>query len=196
MQRINLKEYKNELREVAKEYRLSLSPEEKGEMDRAVLGNVLRLRQYKKYGTLFIYVSTPIEVGTREIIASALAAGKKVAVPRCIPGKYEMTFHYIESLDDLHPGAFSVDEPDEKLPVAEFNEDSLMILPALVVDRAGYRIGYGKGYYDRYMSGFSGPTAGLCYSENFVGKIHHGRYDYPVDVIVTQSGICSATAKK
>ncbi|HIZ83039.1 MAG TPA: 5-formyltetrahydrofolate cyclo-ligase [Firmicutes bacterium] len=189
MRPIDIRQYKNELRLKYKAGRRAMPPEEKARLDGLITEKVGRLYQYKNCRTLFIYVSTDIEVDTRAIIRRALAEGKRVAVPRCIPGTRRMEFHYIDSLEQLQPGAFSVLEPDESRPVARDFSSSLMIVPALSLDNRGYRLGYGKGYYDRYIAEFTGPTAGICYAADCRRHMYHGRFDRPVDVIVTDRGI-------
>ena len=196
MNPVNLREYKQQLRQEAKARRGALDPEEKARMDGAVAQNVLRLWQYKRAGRVFLYLATPLEVETRFILRSALDAGKEVAVPRCIPGTREMRFHFISSLGQVEPGAFGVEEPPASAPVADPAAGGLMLVPALMIDRRGYRLGYGKGYYDRYIAGFAGRTVGLCYSRDFAGTIRHGRFDLPVDVVVTERGICAVDGER
>ena len=195
MRQINLREYKNQLRSEIKEYRGSLPCEQKAQMDEAVFSNILRMREYKSSGTIFVYVSTDIEVDTRQIIIHALQNGKKVAVPRCIDGTREMLFHYITSFDDLESGTFGVEEPKETCEIAVGSPSDLMLVPALIIDYDGFRIGYGKGYYDRYIAQFTGRLAGLCYNDNFKRQIHRGRFDIPVNVIVTDTGIRTVRRK-
>ncbi len=168
-----------------------MEPELKSALDRAVADNVRRLREYRPAKTLLIYVSTPIEVDTKLIIERAWEDGKRVAVPRCIPNTRDMEFHYITSFSDLSPGAFSVPEPDESLPVVTDFSECLMIVPGMQFDMNGYRLGYGKGYYDRYMVRFEGISAGICYSSELKTFMHHGRYDRSVDIIVTDKKIKS-----
>ena len=187
MYRIDLREYKNKLRESAKEYRHSLSSEDKLILDNGILKNVLKLREYKSCDILYIYVSTEIEVDTKNIINSALKEGKKVAVPRCIPNTRKMMFHYIENFSQLEVGSFNVLEPPETLPEAKEYKNSLMIVPAMIIDKFGFRLGYGKGYYDRYIADYSGITAGICYSNNVKYKIKHGKYDKKLDYIITEN---------
>lgn len=192
MNPVNLREYKQLLRDEARARRRALDPEEKARMDAGVFENVRRLWQYKRAGRIFLYLATPLEVETRHILLTALNEGKEVAVPRCIPGTRHMCFHLISSLEEVRPGAFGVEEPLETAPVADPGRGGLMLVPALTIDRRGYRLGYGRGYYDRYIAGFSGQTAGLCYSRDFVRSIRHGRFDLPVDVVVTEKGIRTA----
>ena len=196
MRPIDIRQYKNELRASIKQRRSEMPSLEKEKLDAGVAKNVFRLYQYRSAQTLLIYVSTAIEVDTFKIIEGALKDGKKVAVPRCIPDTRLMEFHYIDSVEQLSPGTFGVLEPDEALPIVEDFEGCLMLLPALALDYSGYRLGYGKGYYDRYLSRFTGACVGMCYSENLRRHMYHGRYDRPVDVIVTEKAIKTISNKR
>ena len=142
---------KGELRTRFKTLRREMDPQVKAEKDAAILKRLLELPEYKAATLVLTYVSTAIEVDTLELIRRALAEGKRVAVPYCIPGKIDMLFCEIFSLDDLTPGSFGVLEPDpEKQPVLREFSDSVCVLPGLGFDLEGYRLGYGKGYYDRF----------------------------------------------
>ena len=189
MRPLDIRIYQTELRQAARARRAAMPPEVKAAADKAVENNVRRLYQYRGAGTIMVYVSTAIEISTRGIIENAWADGKKVAVPRCIPGTREMQFHYITSFDELAPGTFSVLEPDEHLPVVENFNRCLMLVPGFVYDRFGYRLGYGKGYYDRYISRFTGVTVGLCYEHEVTYRLQHGRFDRPVGTILTEKRI-------
>ncbi len=196
MRPIDIREYKAELRNTLKEERRNMDKTVKDELDGGVTKNVFRLYQYRSAKTILVYVSTAIEVDTFKIIEGAWRDGKRVAVPRCIPDTRLMEFHYIESFDDLSPGTFGVLEPNKSLPVIDDFSGCLMLLPALSIDYLGYRLGYGKGYYDRYMSRFNGACAGICYSHNIRRHMYHGRYDRPVDVIVTEKWIKDVSARR
>lgn len=196
MQSVDLRVYKSELRTEKRSKRKNLDPELKKALDNGITKNVRKLYQYKSCDTVMSYVSTAIEVNTENIIKNAWADGKKVAVPRCIPGTKNMEFYYINSFDDLEKGSFSLLEPKTHLPKAPCGESCLMLLPAFMADYSGYRLGYGMGYYDRYMSGFSGKSAVLCYSSDVCGNLKHGRYDRSSEVIVTEKWIRTVTANK
>lgn len=189
MRPIDIRIYKTEIRERVKQSRRDLIPEDKEKLDRSIAENVRRLYQYKNSTTLLCYVSTPIEVDTINIIKNAWKDGKRVAVPRCIPDTRLMDFHYITSLDQLSEGMFRVLEPDKSLPIVNNFDECLMLVPALAYDRRGYRLGYGKGYYDRYMSKFTGATVGLCYSSDVRYHLYHGKFDRAVDTLVTDKWI-------
>lgn len=194
MRPLDIRKYKQDIREKSRTRRQNTPPQIREEQDRRISENVRRLHQYTPCDTILIYMSTPIEVDTKRIIENAWADGKRVAVPRCIPDTRLMEFHYIESFSDVAPGMFGVLEPREELPIVTDFEGCLMIVPAMQFDINGYRLGYGKGYYDRYMSRFQGVSAGLCYIEELRRHMYHGRYDKPVDIIVTDR--CIRTCKK
>ncbi len=162
-----------------------MSPELKKELDGRITRRVTSLHQYQSAKTLMIYASTAIEVDTFEIINRAFEDGKRVALPRCIEGTRNMEFHYIESIDDLERGTFNVLEPKESLPRVTDYSDVLMVVPALSLDSFGYRLGYGGGYYDRYLARYDFVTVGICYAEDYIYRMLHGRYDCPLGLIVT-----------
>ena len=196
MRPLEIRNHKIELRAKLKQERRELDPAEKRLMDGKIAENVRKLHQYKRCTTLLIYVSTPIEVDTRAIIENAWQDGKRVAVPRCITETREMTFHYIQSFDDLAPGTFNVPEPSADSEKVTDYSGCLMIVPGFMFDLRGYRLGYGMGYYDRAMSSFIGPSAGICYSKYVKYHMPNGRYDRAVDILVTENWIRTQKAQK
>ncbi|MEE0928451.1 MAG: 5-formyltetrahydrofolate cyclo-ligase [Acutalibacteraceae bacterium] len=195
MRPIDIRKYKQELRLACRQRRGEMDPARKTELDGCIAANVRKLKEYRPSGTLLIYMSTPIEVDTVEIIKNAWADGKRVAIPRCIPDTRDMEFHYIDSFEQVSPGAFSVLEPDPTLPIVTDFSGCLMIVPGMQFDMKGYRIGYGKGYYDRYMVRFTGISAGICYSDELKPFMYHGRFDRKVDIVVTDKRIKTCNSK-
>lgn len=189
---IDIRPLKKQLRVEAREMRRALSPEKKRSLDRKIKNKLLNLWAVREADAILCYVSTDIEVDTREFITALLQMGKPVAVPRCEGEKSNMNFYYINSLDELLPGSFGVDEPE---PVTEHmvtqTEKTLCVVPAFMFDKSGYRLGYGKGYYDRYLSRYKGSTIGICYNDNLKDELFHGKYDRTVDMIVTEKTILS-----
>lgn len=186
MARVDIREVKKKLRTEFKDRRRSMPFEEKNKKDMAILSRVLKLPEYGESETILTYVSTDIEVDTKALIEQALLDGKTVAVPRCTPGKIDMKFYVIRSLDDLAPGAFGVLEPIlKRCRELKKLEGSICILPGLGFDIQGYRLGYGKGYYDRFLSKYEGKNIGVCYNVCLKSLLPHGRYDKMVDVLVT-----------
>lgn len=186
----NIKEIKINLRARYRQFREQLEPGKKSTMDLTIRNRLFALKEYGKADTVFTYVSKPIEVDTFTVISAAFSDGKKVAVPRCVPGTYDMEFYFIRSLDDLETGSFGVLEPvpSRCVPVPK-TATGLCVVPGLCFDSQGYRLGYGKGYYDRFLSEFQGTTVGICYSGCIQWNLPHGYYDKPVDVLITEKYI-------
>lgn len=183
----DIRPIKAELRQKYRSLRQSMTQEIKDKCDSDIAAQVRRLWQYSRNRVLLVYVSTPIEVDTRRIIRNALEDGKKVAVPRCVPDTRNMEFYYIDSLDDLQPGAFGVLEPTPNPECLYYEQDGgLCLVPAFSYDWQGFRLGYGKGYYDRFLSRFNGNMVGICYSDCVQRSLPHGRYDRPVELLVTE----------
>lgn len=183
----DIREYKKHMRERNKKIRLALPPDKKRAKDEKICDRVRKLPEYKACKTMLCYVSTDAEVATHTLIECAIADGKTVAVPYCVKGTRDMRFYRIASIGELSPGTFGVLEPvpDGSKLVADFS-GSICILPGLAFDMAGFRLGYGGGYYDRFLSQkYSGTTVGICYSECALTSIRHGRYDMPCDMLVT-----------
>ena len=183
----NIKELKIGLRRQYRAFRENLDPVRKAEMDAAILRRVQKLSVYRRNSVLLTYVSKPIEVDTLHLIQDAIAQHKRVAVPRCVPGTREMEFYFIRSLAELSPGMFGVLEPSpEKSRKLGDLRHGLCIVPGLCFDAQGYRLGYGKGYYDRFLSRFEGQTVGICYKGCVPWNLPHGYFDRPVDLLVTE----------
>lgn len=184
---INIKTEKDRLRKKYREIRRSYSEEQKKKYDSQILRRLLSLYQYKKSSLILTYVSKDIEVDTIMLIDRALNDGKRVAAPKCLAGTRKMDFYYISSLADLETSTFGVLEPIvEKCERVEDFSDSLCIVPGMSFDVRGFRLGYGKGYYDRFLTDYPGGTAGLCYSECVKWTLPNGKYDRAVEVLVTE----------
>ena len=187
---IDIRPLKKKLRAEAREMRRSMSPDKKSSFDRKIKNKLLNLWSVREAKAVLCYVSTDIEVDTREFINALLQMGKRVAVPRCEGEKSNMNFYYINSLDELQSGSFGVEEPDPtKHIMIGDTTGCVCIVPAFMFDKQGYRLGYGKGYYDRYLSRYKGSTIGICYSDNLVDELFHGKYDRCVEMIVTEKDI-------
>ncbi len=187
----DIREHKKLLRAKLKQYRILMDSSEKQYKDDLIYQKLIGSKWYRGCSTVLTYVSTDIEVDTLRIINQAWNDGKKVAVPKCIDGTRDMKFFYINSIYDLETGTFSVLEPiEEKCTCAEKFESAINIVPALSYDNAGFRLGYGKGYYDRFLSGHTELfNIGICYCGCMVSKLYRGRYDIAVDAVITEKFI-------
>lgn len=183
----DIRPVKKALRERYKQWRRDLTGTEKNEADTAIARRVAELWQYRDNTVLLTYVSTAIEVDTRRIIERAWQDGKQVAVPRCVPGTREMEFYFITQWDQLEPGTFGVLEPvPERCERMTDHSKGICLVPALSYDWKGFRLGYGKGYYDRFLSRFEGNMIGICYAACVRRSLPHGYHDRPVELLVTE----------
>lgn len=184
----DIREHKNKLREKYKRIRREMPADVKKSRDEKILSRLLSLPAYKSCDTVLTYVSTAIEVDTIGLIKQALLDGKRVAVPKCKNGTRNMDFYIITSLDDLEPGYFSILEPvPKKCKRLKKSVSAFCVVPALSYDRYGYRLGYGKGYYDRFLSANKNLIrVGIEYCCCMETELLHGRFDVPVDIVVTE----------
>lgn len=177
---------KRELRLKIKEWRRNVP--DKDDKDKRIFDRLLSIDAVKSAKIILTYVSTDIEVDTRRLIDYCFENGITVAAPRCV-SKTEMKFHIITSWDNLEETHFSLLEPFGNLPVADNYDGAVCIVPALAYDRECYRLGYGGGYYDRFVS-FSGvKTIGICYSDNIENKLPVSEYDIKTELVVTENGV-------
>lgn len=184
--RVDLRVYKKELRKEMRLIRSGMNDALVAEKNRLIFQRLIRLPQYQQAKCIITYVSTSGEVDTRCLMEQAWKDGKQVAVPRCIPGTKEMEMLYITAMSDLEPGAYGILEPKANCRRCCCWERSLCIVPAFCNDLHGYRLGYGGGYYDRFLSKYSGWTLGINYSECVRKEILHGRYDVPIQMLLTE----------
>lgn len=182
---------KQRLREERLAAREALSEQERVRLDDCITQKLLASPEYAEAATVLTYVSVSSEVSTRMFIECALRDGKTVAVPRCLPG-HCLEFVAIASLDQLVPAPFNLLEPSKDLSALTDSHmnDSICIVPALLVDTKGYRLGYGAGFYDRFLSTYSGKKICLAYQQNLSKtELPHTEFDVPVDMVITESGV-------
>ncbi len=182
---------KQRLREERLAAREALSEQERSVLDDRITQKLLATSEYVEATTVLTYVSVSSEVSTRMIIESALRDGKTVAVPRCLPG-HCLEFVAITSLDQLIAAPFGLLEPPKELPALteEQMDASICIVPALLVDTKGYRLGYGAGFYDRFLSTYPGKKICLAYQQNLSQTmLPHTASDVAVDVVITESDV-------
>ncbi len=146
--------------------------------------------EWKSSSTIGLTVSRFPEVDTWQLIRKGWEQGKRIVVPRCIPSTKGMSFRNITAFTQLENSFFGLFEPiesqTEELPK---NEIDLLIVPGLVYSKDGYRIGFGGGYYDRFLEGFQGQIVSLAFSMQLTETVPVEEHDRPVDKIVTEKGL-------
>lgn len=181
------------IRKRALAVRDALTEAERMEKSRMIMEKVMALPIYKEADRVLVYVTYKSEVQTHLLIAQALKEGKKVYCPK-VKGE-TMDFYRVFSEDELEKGYKGIREPGENadrlLKEEELAEGkSMMLMPGSAFDRDGNRIGYGKGYYDKYLDWISNlqrlTTVAVCFECQMQEGIPTEVYDKKADVVVTE----------
>ena len=172
--------------------RAALAADARERTDAGIAARVAGLPEFAAADTVLTYLSFGPEVDTRAIIRQAWAAGKRVALPCCVPGTRAMEWYVVDTLDGLVRCRFGMEEPapDPARAVAPdaVGPHALALVPGLAFDRRGFRIGYGGGFYDRFLAEFAGVSAGLVRDDVLLPALPAlEEPDAPVDVVVTES---------
>ena len=180
---------KSSLRKIKAKERDSLSQSEVQALSDMIIRKLIDTDAYKKAKTILTYVSFRSEVITDDLILTAINDGKKVGVPKI--EKDKMVFYRLTSMDMLEDGYFGVREPlmtDEPMNP----ENCLMIVPGLVFDFSLNRIGYGKGFYDKYFTEYKDKSfikCGIAFDIQMCEKIEADTFDQPLDMLITETSI-------
>ena len=155
----------------------------------------MQLVSFRHSETILMYAPLEGEIDVMPIAVRALELGKRVAFPRCVEDPRNLDFKYISTLDELKSGSYSIAEPTEDMESVTDYSRSICIIPGVVFDDYGFRVGYGKGYYDRFLSAYDGTKFGLAYSECILGEVPRGRFDRHVDILISEKGVKIAKTK-
>ena len=180
---------KEEIRKCALKVRAEIGKAERRAAEKEIAERLIREDFYKNARCIYCYASFRDEAGTTEIIEESLKQGKRVAAPRVV-GRRGMEFFFIKSRADLRPGTWNIPEPGPwcaKAPLPD--EETLVILPGAAFDRSGARIGYGGGFYDRFLSLPHVYKVGVCYEYQILEKIPSEPHDVRLDALVTDAGV-------
>lgn len=167
--------------------RRELTPSQVVSLSLALQRRFLELPEYQSAGELALYAPIQGEVGTAEVAAAALAAGKKLLYPAVVGD--DLKFCRVGALSELTPGRFGILEPCG--PGCDPAGADLLVVPGVAFDMEGRRIGYGKGYYDRALHRLegSGKLVAFCYDFQLLQEIVGEPHDVTMDLIVTESRV-------
>lgn len=179
---------KSALRQWAKAARQGWEEEYRQRADAAIARRVLDMEAWRAAETVFAYVSVGYEIDTRALIGAALAQGKRVYAPRCV-GRGVMEARLLRGLHELRPAAFGLLEPTESAPAIAPEAIDVLLVPCLAADRDGYRLGYGGGYYDRFLAKAQGVSICLCRARALMPSVPRDAHDAPVDFVITETEI-------
>ncbi len=153
-----------------------------------ICDRVLSLNSIKRARCVMLYMSAFKEPDTLVLLKKLWAMGIKTTVPVSDTDTFTITPSLIASTDDLVCGAYGIREPREIIPVA-IAEIDLVLIPAVAFDKDGNRLGFGKGYYDRFLAEFSGTKIGIGYDFQVADFIPHDPHDIKMNLIVTEKRI-------
>jgi 5-formyltetrahydrofolate cyclo-ligase len=172
-----------------KELRAAIRQRKRAMTDEEICSKSLRLKElfcasdaYQKAETIYGYLPYNQEVRTTPMLQQALEDGKRVAVPKVYGD--EMRFLYLDDLSQVEKGYSGIPEPIADGPVAE-DPNALVLMPGLAFDPEGHRIGYGGGFYDRFLEQEPNhPTLALCYDFQMLPHLETEEHDIPVDCVL------------
>jgi 5-formyltetrahydrofolate cyclo-ligase len=167
-----------------------LSQQEKSEIEQQLIEHLLKSKLWKEADTIGITVSQGFEWNTSPIIEAGWQQGKTIAVPKCIHSDKRMIFYKLDHYDQLEKVYYDLLEPkpEETVEIPK-SQLELLIVPGLLYDKKGYRIGFGGGYYDRFLADFPNKTVSLVYSRQLEESLPTDSFDIPVQHIITENGI-------
>ena len=173
---------KKELRSVIRAQKRAMTEEMIVQKSEDLARQFLETEQYRSARSIYGYLPYNQEVRTVAMLEQALKDGKKVAVPKCYDD--EMRFIWMEDLSQVEKGYAGIPEPIADGPVAD-DETALVLMPGMAFDKEGHRIGYGGGFYDKFLAKETNhPTLALCYDFQMVEHLETEEFDIPVDRVI------------
>lgn len=158
----------------------------KAQKDTAVTDIVTKCERIQNADIVLLYASFGSEVSTENILYNLLKSGKTIALPKC-GDNGKMTFHIITSMEQTSVGKYGITEPDESLPVPVYSEKTVALVPGLAFTENGGRLGYGGGYYDRFLAEFPFIyTIGVTYEELIADSLPCLSHDLTVCALATE----------
>ena len=175
-------------RQIREEVR-ALDPAYCAEADRVIAETLFSLPEYREARTVFCFVSLPTEVNTHPVLEHILSSGKTLAVPRS-EGNGIMQAHIItDPAQDLARGMYGISEPSASLPVLPPEAFDLILVPCCTCSHSCRRLGFGGGYYDRFLSRTEAFRIALCREAVIKNDIPADPFDLPMDIVLTEAGV-------
>ena len=173
---------KKELRSHIRQQKRAMTPAQIEEKSTALGKLFLQSELYRNSASIYFYLPYNQEVRTVPMVEQALSDGKRVAVPKCYDD--EMRFIWLTDLSEVAPGYCNIPEPIADAPVAD-DPTALVLMPGLAFDAQGHRIGYGGGFYDKFLAAEPNhPTIALCYDFQMLPHLETEEFDIPVDCVL------------
>ncbi|ELK46214.1 5-formyltetrahydrofolate cyclo-ligase [Halobacillus sp. ACCC02827] len=187
---------KTELRFRGKRLLKGIGAGDREKLEASMQENLFRSSLWKTADVIGVTLSQAHEWSTKGIIEEGWRDDKTIVIPKCFPDTKQMAFYRLEDYDQLEKVYFGLLEPDpERAEMVDKMQIDLLLVPGLLYDAEGYRIGYGGGYYDRFLEDFRGTTMMMAAEMQQQERLPIESYDQPVHYILTESGIRSTVEK-
>ncbi len=189
---LGLKNDKDLIRQAMLDRRGRLPISEQEEAGKAMAEKLFTQKEIFEATSVGLYSSYRGEVPTAECFRRLRAGARRVCLPR-IGESGCLEFVKVDDELQCRKGSFGILEPEPNLPVVDLRELQVLVIPGVAFDQKGRRIGWGKGYYDKVLKGFSGKRIGLAYDFQVLEEIPAGPKDEKVDLIITETRVIACT---
>lgn len=185
---LSLPTEKQAARAALRAVRKNLTDEYKRQSSSSICAHLLEVIEMLGADCVLLFAPIGGEPDVMPLAEMLLSNGTNVFFPVSLTENIQLEFYRITSISELSIGAYGIREPSRGLPIFHSSKNAVCIVPALAFDRRGMRLGYGKGYYDRFLSTFEGKSIGAVYSKLLFDRLPTDRYDVPVNMIITEGG--------
>ncbi len=180
---------KRELRASLIRDRDALLAEARAGKDDAITRCILENTSFLRSAGVLLYCPVGSEINVFPLLQVARSRGIPVGFPVCIPETRTLKFLRLFPNMLMRGGLFGIPVPPPEAPEMDLSRDTFCVVPALAYDARLHRLGYGGGYYDRFLAAFPGVSAGVAYRENLLATVYAEEHDIPVSVLATDSGL-------
>ncbi|RLQ98333.1 5-formyltetrahydrofolate cyclo-ligase [Falsibacillus albus] len=182
----------NKKKQIRKKMKSSLEELEKLVYEQSsylISKRLFELEDWRNANTIGITISNGTEVDTWQIIRRAWTDGKRIVVPKCLTESKELLFKQITDFTQLEKVFFGLYEPKAEQEAIDKHQIDLLIVPGLAFMKDGYRLGFGGGYYDRFLADYKGNTVSLAFQRQLVESLPIEDFDKPVKKIITDQEV-------
>lgn len=179
---------KKEFRQKYLTLRNEIPASEKAEFDKILTDKILSLPEFESAQCVLLFASIGSEVDTWGVFSECIRQNKKVYFPKCIDGE-RMEFLRTASKNDFTVGKYGIPEPTSDEKYISNSKNDLGLIPALAVGKDFSRLGYGKGYYDRFLKDFQGISVCPVYPQQLCESVPTDEFDIPPKIIITPTDL-------
>lgn len=176
---------KKELRKKGLALRNQMRQDEVTDLSKRIIEQIKKQVDMMNYQVFGFYMPLGNEVDLKPLMTELIDLGKTIVIPK-VHNQYTMDFYPVESIDDIHVGKYEVLEPNNNKKMPK-NEIDIIFIPGIYFSYQNYRLGFGGGYYDRYLKNYHQAKVGICFSFQYINDIPLENHDIPLDFIITEN---------